>query len=281
MNYRLGLIGFPISHSLSPWIHNMFLKNADQQGTYKTFEIIPEEFESTLNDIRKEEELDGFNVTIPFKQKIIPYLDEIDQYASAVGAVNTVKNINGKWVGYNTDGLGYIQSLKEKFPQLFRNKGIRVALVGAGGAARGIYFALMTNGFRRIDVGNRTLEHAMDLNLLSTPETITNIISLHELEKVITDYDLIIQTTNVGMKPNSDSSILSFSKLRHSQVVSDIVYQPLKTQLLRQAEEKGASILCGHSMLIYQAKAAFEIWTGREVDNIKEMEKQLQNILEG
>src|SRR5690625_2467600 len=120
--YQLGLIGYPIKHSLSPWIHEQFLKKANLSGRYTLFEIGPNESFAQVMEELKRKELDGFNVTVPYKQTIIPYLDEIDTEAESIGAVNTVLNDNGRWIGYNTDGKGYLRALENKFPKLLADK---------------------------------------------------------------------------------------------------------------------------------------------------------------
>lgn len=280
MTYQLGLIGYPIKHSLSPWIHEQFLQKANLDGSYSIIEIDPSQnFAAQINDL-KNRKMDGFNVTVPYKQKIIPYLDEVNEDASKMGAVNTVVNRDGKWIGYNTDGIGYLRSLEGKFPNLFAEKNKRILLIGAGGAARGIYYALVTAGFHQIDIANRTAESAKEIATLKNKATSTKILSLSDAEQQIDAYDVIIQTTSVGMKPKQDMSILSLDKIKPTSIVSDIIYQPLRTKLLMQAQTKGASTHFGHTMLLYQAQYAFEIWTNKKVP-VDDMDDQLQLTLEG
>jgi shikimate dehydrogenase len=280
MNYRFALIGYPIKHSLSPWIHERFLQKARLQGTYMIREIgLEENFEKQVRHLM-DDRIDGFNVTVPYKKKIMSLLDEIDPLAQKIGAVNTVTNDNGKWVGYNTDGIGYVRSLESKFPNLIENLSQRILLIGAGGAARGIYSALDHKGFTTIDIANRTKERAVEIAELGGVSTNTNIISLQEAVKHLQDYDLVIQTTSVGMKPNQDAAILELEQVKPNGIVSDIVYQPLMTRMLRDAKQLGASIHFGHTMLLYQAQYAFEIWTGIKV-SIENMDDELQLILEG
>lgn len=278
--YQFGLIGYPIQHSLSPWIHKQFLEKANLKGTYSIIEFDPNEsFAVQINKL-KETKINGFNVTVPYKEKIIPYLDDIDTGAKRIGAVNTVLNKNGKWIGYNTDGIGYIRSLKSNFPNLFSNQMNRILIIGAGGASRGIYYSLIDAGFNLIDIANRTKESAIDIAKLKQPETNTTILSLEEAEKTVDLYDVIIQTTSVGMYPNADKSIISIDLIKENSIVSDIVYQPLLTNILKQAKSYGASIHFGHTMLLYQAQFAFEIWTNQHV-SIGNMENKMKVILEG
>ncbi|MGM8364648.1 shikimate dehydrogenase [Virgibacillus sp. W0181] len=280
MHYKLGLIGYPIQHSLSPWIHEQFFKIAKLSGSYRIMEIEPNaSFSEELEQMR-EEGINGFNVTVPYKEKIIPYLDKVDENAKLMGAVNTVVKENGAWIGYNTDGDGYVRSLESNFPQLFTDKTANVLLVGAGGAARGIYYALIKAGFSQIDIANRTKESAENIKQLNNGKINTCILTLKEAENMLSKYDVIIQTTSVGMKPHSDKSIIQLNNLKTGSIVSDIVYQPLQTEFLKQAQEHDASIHYGHTMLLFQAQAAFEIWTGTKAET-GTMDEELINILQG
>lgn len=280
MNYRFSLIGYPINHSLSPWIHGQFLMKADLQGNYTINEIEPSKYVENKIKTVMESGIHGFNVTVPYKQKIIPFLDEVDPLADKMGAVNTVANKNGTWIGYNTDGIGYVRSLESKYPELLLDKSQHVLLIGAGGAARGIYSALDHTGFTRIDITNRTKESANEIARLGSPQTTTKTLSLQEAENKLGDYGVIIQTTSVGMKPGVGQSIIKMDNLKSTSIVSDIIYQPLKTKFLMDAKASGASIHLGHTMLLYQAQYAFEIWTGKQVP-IDNMDNELQLILEG
>lgn len=278
--YQLGLIGYPIKHSLSPWIHEHFLKKTNLSGSYDIIEIsLEENFSERIQQLR-DQQIDGFNITVPYKQTIIPYLDELDANAKRIGAVNTVVLKDGKWIGYNTDGIGYVRSLEEAYPELFTNKSSRVLLLGAGGAARGIYDALTTSGFTYVDLANRTLSSAEEIAELKLPHTKTKTFTLQEAEARLAEYDVIIQTTSVGMKPHIDKMVISLDHLKPETIVSDIVYQPLETTFLKTAQAKGAKIHYGHTMLLYQAQYAFEIWTNQQVE-VGDMDEQLKSILEG
>lgn len=281
MTYQLGLIGYPIQHSLSPWIHGEFLDKANLQGNYKIMEIdINDSFTEKIEQI-KNEGIMGFNVTVPYKQTIISFLDELDDTAKQIGAVNTVVHQEGKWIGYNTDGIGYVRALEHAYPELFQNKSKKkVLILGAGGAARGIYHAVLTSGYMQIDIANRTKESAEKIALLNKNKAKTSILTLVEAEQRLANYDLIIQTTSVGMKPNTDQTIISLENVNPAAVVSDIVYQPIKTSFLQEAEQRGASIHFGHTMLLYQAQFAFEIWTKENVST-DQMDEELKKILEG
>ncbi|HEY4601305.1 MAG TPA: shikimate dehydrogenase [Cerasibacillus sp.] len=280
MYYRLGLIGHPVKQSLSPWIHSEFLKRSHLKGQYDLIDVHPEEaLENVLHHLQHEG-YHGFNVTVPYKEKIMNYLDIVDEHAHRVGAVNTVARRGGKWIGYNTDGIGYVRALEEKYPKFFLGAEKNVLLIGAGGAARGIYASLLTKPLQRIDLANRTLQHAENIKIMNETSIQTDILSLERARELCSTYDLIIQTTVVGMNPHENEMIMSFPVLRKEQIVSDIVYQPIMTKFLRDAKSKGAQIHLGHSMLLHQAQVAFEIWTDQLVE-LEKMDHQLEDILKG
>ncbi|WP_018931523.1 shikimate dehydrogenase [Gracilibacillus lacisalsi] len=278
MLYKLGLIGHPISHSLSPWIHKQFLDLAEVDGEYKLYEGDHEALPEVLKHL-KEIGIDGFNVTVPYKQVIVDYLDEIDKDAEILRAVNTVVNIDGKWKGYSTDGEGYVRSLKEPYPNLLNHE-TTVLLLGAGGAARGIYRALMGQGVDTIDIANRSHDKAKDLLSLRLGDVNSNVLSYQKAEEQLAKYDLIVQTTSVGMKPNVEDQVIQLDQINKDAVVSDIVYQPITTQLLHDASERGAHIHHGHAMLLYQGQLAFEKWTGNNLD-VAYLVDKLENKLRG
>lgn len=280
MMYHLGLIGYPIKHSLSPWIHEQLLKKAMLQGDYRLFELSLEQSFAKQAEHIKQQNVHGFNVTVPFKETIIPYLDNLSSEAQAIGAVNTVVNQNGRWIGYNTDGIGYLRALESQHPHVFMNKTNPVLIIGAGGAARGIYYALLSEGFRRIDIANRTIEKAYAIAALNTYNARTDCITLEQAEKRLEQYALIIQTTSVGMKPNNKATPLYLNQIKPRTIVSDIVYQPLETLFLKEAVKRQALVHYGHTMLLYQAQAAFEIWTNQRV-SIDNLDLKLQTRLEG
>ncbi|GAB2554681.1 shikimate dehydrogenase [Gracilibacillus alcaliphilus] len=278
MTYKLGLIGNPIGHSLSPWIHQHFLESADLDGEYKLYEGDFEALPQVIQRL-KDEQVDGFNITVPYKQVIIDFLDEMDEEAEILGAVNTVVQKNGKWKGYSTDGEGYVRSLADIFPNLLTSDA-SVLLLGAGGAARGIYRALMQKQVARLDIANRSLEKAEALLSLRIGNASTSVISFEEAEAQLAEYDLIVQTTSVGMKPHQDVQIIRLDNLRTGAVVSDIVYQPIMTKILQDAKSRGAQIHHGHAMLLYQGQLAFEKWTGKNLE-VSHLVDQLEKKLRG
>ncbi|MFP7493564.1 shikimate dehydrogenase [Terribacillus saccharophilus] len=271
---KLGLIGHPVEQSLSPWIHSQFMEQAGIEGEYNLYPIEPEAFDTKIKALMQSG-IDGFNITVPYKQRIIPFLDELDPDAEKIGAVNTAVRKNGKWIGYNTDGSGYVRAMEQVIPA---KDSLHILMLGAGGAARGIYRALVAQGFRYVDIANRTISKAEQLLQLQEPETVTEILSYREAEQQLSTYDVIIHTSSVGMSPNSDEQIISMTGLKSGAVVSDIVYKPIETKLLQSANQQKASIHHGHSMLLYQAQYAFEIWSGKQVtigDLLHRLEQRL------
>lgn len=280
MNYQFGLIGYPIKHSLSPWIHESFLKDNQLTGTYSIIEINPMDSFATEIEKLKASNLNGFNVTVPYKEKIIDYLDEIDDQAKHIGAVNTVMCKDGKWIGYNTDGIGYVRSLESKYPEISKSKDLNILLLGAGGAAKGIYYGLVDAGYRNISIANRTIEKAEAIIKQDTAGTNNQLLTIDQAAEDITTFDVIIQTTSVGMKPHAEQSIISFGTLKDNAIVSDIVYQPIVTTFLENAQKLNKRIHLGHTMLLYQAQFAFEIWTNAK-PVVGRMDEALQHKLEG
>ncbi len=249
---------------MSPFLHGMFLDQIEQHGTYELKELAPDTFDDQINALKQSDYL-GFNITIPYKVDIIPFLDAIDPQAQAIGAVNTVVIKDGHWTGYNTDGQGYVQSLKYHYPHLFQSSS-RLLVLGAGGASRGIVHALNNETCAAITISNRTVEKAAAILASLPPKKEYQAISFREAEATLEQYDAIINTTSLGMEPNVDTQAIHLDRLKQGTVVSDIVYKPFVTALLSEAQSKGASIHHGHEMLVYQAALAFNLWTGYDVD---------------
>ncbi|MBT2665553.1 shikimate dehydrogenase [Bacillus sp. ISL-4] len=254
-----GVMGDPIAHSMSPDIHNDAFEKENIDAVYHHFHVTKE----SLNDAVKGMKalgIEGFNITIPHKTSIIPFLDEVDELALAIGAVNTVVNKNGRFIGYNTDGKGFFKSLCDEISGDIKAK--KTLVIGAGGAARAIYFTLVKEGIKQVDIANRTKERAAQLVSDCPYDKVSNAFSIIEAEESLSQYDLIIQTTSSGMSPELDHSPLKVDQLKTGAIVSDIIYNPLQTKLLREAGEKGAKTQNGLGMFINQAALAFEIWTG-------------------
>lgn len=260
----LGLLGYPLKHTLSPLIHNSFLRHYGLNMVYLPFEVRPEEIKQAVGGL-KALSVRGFNVTIPYKERVISFLDEVSREVSFIGAVNTVVNNKGKYVGYNTDGRGFTRALTARGIKV-KNKNILI--LGAGGAAKGIAFQLVKEGVQKICISNRTPARAEKLaeNLADYSSSMyIDCIDFNEKEllKTVEDIDVIINTTSVGMHPHTKEAIVENPYFYHkNRVYCDIVYNPLKTRFLEYAEDAGAKTVNGLDMLLYQACYAFELWTG-------------------
>lgn len=254
-----GVMGDPIAHSMSPDIHNDAFEKENIEAVYHHFHVTKEGLNDAVKGM-KALGIEGFNITIPHKTSIIPFLDEVDELALAIGAVNTVVNKNGRFIGYNTDGKGFFKALCDEISGDIKAK--KTLVIGAGGAARAIYFTLVKEGVKQVDIANRTKERAAQLVSDCPYDKVSKALSIIEAEESLSQYDLIIQTTSSGMSPELDHSPLKVDQLKTGAIVSDIIYNPLQTKLLREAGEKGAETQNGLGMFINQAALAFEIWTG-------------------
>lgn len=268
-----GLIGCPVHHSLSPLMHNDAFQTLHIDAHYHAFHVEPHMLKEAVQGL-KALQCAGFNVTIPHKTAVMEYMDELDETAKQMGAVNTVVNERGKWVGHNTDGEGFVRALCEQMNvQLC---GARILLVGAGGAARGIYFALLQHHVSAIDVCNRTAGKAEAF----IKKEKSDVYSLEEGEERLAEYDIVINTTSVGMYPHVEAMPISLRNLKKDTIVSDIIYNPLMTKWLQEAKEKGARVQNGVGMFVYQGALAFEKWTGI-FPNTKRMEQLVIQKLGG
>jgi shikimate dehydrogenase len=259
------VIGDPIEHSLSPVMHNEAFRQAGIHGSYEKMRVTSDDLLSFIQYL-KESDYAGCNVTIPHKVAVIPFLDEIDKEAEKIGAVNTVVNKNGKLIGFNTDGTGFILGLKEKISRPISD--MNILLIGAGGAARSIAYALLKESPEKLFIANRSAERlnflVQDLN-----NNCIEPLSLKKAESELSRFDVLINTTNAGMHPNIETMPIQLTQLKNDAVVCDIVYNPLQTKWLYTAESKGAIIDNGISMLVMQGAMAFEKWTGTFPDTNK------------
>ncbi len=253
---KAGVIGYPIKHSKSPIIHGYWLDKYNIKGSYDKIEIHPDNFES---DIQKlvDDGYGGFNVTVPYKEKIISLCDEVDETAKNIGAVNTVIIKDKKLYGKNTDAYGFIQNIKQKTDYNFQGK--KVLVIGSGGASRAILYSLLNENVSGILLTNRTKEKAEILSQLDKNKI--KVIDWNEKENYLSDIDLLVNTTSLGMVGQHNLEI-DLNTLNESALVTDIVYTPLMTDLLIQAKNRGNDIVTGIGMLLHQARPAFESWTG-------------------
>jgi shikimate dehydrogenase len=259
----LGIIGHPISHSMSPVMHNIALSDLNLDYVYLAFDVLPKNLENALKGMRALN-IKGINITIPFKESVIPYLDIIDPLAQKIGAVNTIKLQDDVIYGKNTDAAGFKKSLNEA---QINPSGLDVLLLGSGGAARAISYTLIDN-INRLAIINRTKQNAEQLvsrlkkesNSPIFAKKLTNI----NLKNEINIADLLINATPVGMYPSQHDSIINPKMLHRDLTVIDLVYNPLETQLIKDAKIAGCITLNGLDMLINQGSLAFEWWTNKK-----------------
>jgi len=269
----IGLIGHPIKHSYSPFIQNYALELMNLECIYLPFDVPAENLKSAVNGVLSLG-LKGLNVTLPHKEKIIKYLDELSEEASIIGAVNTIVNDHGKLIGYNTDAHGILETL---LPYKDKISGTKVTVIGAGGSARAVIYTLLRH-FKpeELNIINRTQQRA---------DTLVNDFSLkmrydsfHTFElfppdnvETLSNSRLIINATTMGMFPDIEDTITDLEEsFNEEQTVFDLIYNPTKTKFLQMAEMQGAKVVGGLKMLISQAAKSFELWTGIEMpmDNI-------------
>ncbi|WP_256721623.1 shikimate dehydrogenase [Paenibacillus odorifer] len=259
-NILLGVMGDPIIQSKSPIMHEAALQALGIPGAYVPLHILPENLEDAVQAIRTLG-FRGVNVTIPHKVAVMAYVDLLDESAVAVGAVNTIVNNNGILTGYNTDGIGYVRSLKaEAISDL---SGTKIMVIGAGGAARGIVAALLQEKPSSILIANRSVDKAQDLAAECQSKGNVVGISMNEVAEMLYGVDVLINTTSVGMYPHMDETPIDPELLRAGMVVSDLIYNPLRTRLLLEGLERGCTIHGGLGMFVYQGAYALEYWTGQ------------------
>ncbi|CAM3119546.1 shikimate dehydrogenase [Sporolactobacillus spathodeae] len=277
----IALLATPIGHSISPRMHNLSLKKLGLNAAYMAFEVGSEQLEDVIKGFRALA-IRGWNVSMPNKKKIIPYLDELSPAAKFAGAVNTVVNENGRLIGHNTDGLGYVHGLKETGVGI---NGKKMTLLGAGGAATAIAIQAALDGLAEISIFNHegpSLANAeRNTRIINDEMTGTScqahFYSLEDTERLkeeIRTSDILTNATNVGMRPLEGQSLIPDSSwLRSELVVSDVIYMPRKTKLLELAEEAGCKkISNGLNMVLFQGAEAFKIWFGQAmpIDFVKE-----------
>lgn len=268
-HFHLGLIGYPLGHSLSPKIHTAALKACGLEGSYSLFPIHPDDKDG-LKDLLarvRAGELHGLNVTIPHKQNVIEFMDDLMPTAEAIGAVNTIHLREGKLIGDNTDAAGFLADLKKNMaespsPKMGEGLGVReksALVLGAGGSARAVVYALLTDGWD-VTVSARRIEQAQELvsQFKNADAAELNVKTFQ-----LSNFQLIINTTPLGMTPNIDQSPLPENlSLPLNAFVYDLIYNPRETKFVRGARVQGLRATTGLGMLIEQAALSFEVWTG-------------------
>ena len=264
MKQNIALFGYPLSHSISPAFQQAALDSLSIEASYTARPTPPEGLASEVERLRDDDHL-GANVTIPHKERVRECLDGLDSWAETVGAVNTIVKDDGRLVGHNTDGYGFLRSLAERGG--FDPKGKSALVLGAGGAARAAVFALADRGAGTVLIANRTVERgdalAADVRGRS-PDA--DSIPLGEARAAARRVDLIVNSTSIGMEPGANAGLspLDSADINPHALVYDMVYTPQQTPLMEAARRAGAKVLGGLWMLVYQGAAAFEMWTSRE-----------------
>ena len=271
-----AVVANPIKHSISPFIHNSAFEATNTNGVYLAWEVDAAELAETVANIRRYQ-MYGINLSMPYKEQVIPYLDQLSEEACLIGAVNTVVNREGTLIGYNTDGKGFFKSLPS-----FKISRKRLVLLGAGGAAKAILAQAILDGVSQVSVFVRSASIEKTRPYLEKLQNETGfkadlfaLEDVSELQARISDSDLLVNATSVGMDGVSlpiPASVLLPEKL----LVADVIYQPFETPFLKWARNQGNQSINGLGMLLYQAAEAFELWTGKEMptDQIWELLKQ-------
>ncbi len=268
---RLGcLLGTPVAHSISPAMYNESFRLLGLDFVYLCFDTKNADLENLVRSLR-EMNVFGFNLTMPDKERIIPYLDELSPAARMIGAVNTVTNEDGRLIGHNTDGIGYLRSLQDAG---YDPGSGEMTLLGAGGAASSIAVQAALDGVPALHIANRrgrSWKNALRLAEIINRETScrADVVDLEEgdaLKRCIQASSLLTNATSMGMAPNTELTPVKDTSCFHpGLLVSDIIYNPRRTRLMEEAEAAGCATANGLYMLLYQGEAAFRIWTGQEM----------------
>ncbi|MBI2854874.1 MAG: shikimate dehydrogenase [Chloroflexi bacterium] len=271
MKQYLAIIGYPLRHSISPDFQQAALDSYGLDMEYQAWETNPSQLAAAIGELRYPRNL-GANVTIPFKEEVLPMLDQVDEMADEIGAVNTIAKCDGMLTGYNTDAAGFLRALSEDREFDAREKA--AVVLGAGGVARAVCHSLLNAGISRLTLANRSVTRAEEL-----AEALQDIIARKALQveidavaldvsanSALSDCDLIVNCTPLGMKHGGQEkkSPLQADQIPAHALVYDVVYNPEVTPLLKEAARAGARTLSGLPMLVYQGAAAFELWTGKE-----------------
>jgi shikimate dehydrogenase len=285
MTQHIGLIGYPLKHSLSPEFQQAALDCCHLDIRYESWETEADKLPSVINQLRQAQNL-GANVTVPYKEKVLHFMDEVDNLASMIGAVNTIVNQKGRLIGFNTDVEGFLRGLCDdaKFEPVSK----RTLILGAGGAARAVSFALLRGKVSYLAIANRTLARAEILAASLTKYSVAKGMQVElfavpwqktKIREIASHCQLIVNCTTMGMRHSAleGQSPLPATSIPEGALVYDLVYNPFETPLLKIAKEAGADILGGLPMLVYQGAASFKLWTGREapVDIMFKIAKQV------
>ncbi len=256
-----GLIGYPVTHSFSACMHNAAFQHLKINAEYRLFELEAQELKDFLKSL-SQKNIYGLNVTVPYKEKVIPFLNNVSAEAKLIGAVNTIRSVGGTLDGFNTDGEGFLKHLTTDLK--FDPQGKTIALIGAGGAARAVAVYLSKNRAGKIaiyDIDKNKLSALLaHLKLNFNNIEFIEAGSIEELD--IKNSGLLINATPIGMKQN-DPCLAAAEFMHQGLLVYDLIYNPPETQLLKVAKESGAKVSNGLGMLLYQGALSFQIWTGK------------------
>ena len=264
MTNTVGIIGYPLGHSISPAFQQAAFDFYGMDARYVAWETPPEDLARRIASLQATDIL-GAGVTVPHKEAVLPYMGRLGEAAQRTGAVNTIINRDGILEGHNTDGAGFLKGLKDDGD--FDPTGKRALLLGAGGAARAVAYALVGAGVASLAIANRTAERAHRLVELVGAGTTSEVVALaNDALRGQEGWDLIVNCTTLGMRHGTaeDKSPLPADLIPSRALVYDLVYNPQETPLLRDARKAGARTLGGLPMLVYQGAEAFQLWTGRE-----------------
>lgn len=271
-----GLIGYPVKHSLSPAMHNAAFKALGIPAEYRLFPIKPQDLSDFFGSLAAQN-IYGLNVTIPYKEKVVSFLDKFSHEAKLIGAVNTIKRQKDKLFGFNTDAEGFLRHLKGDLK--FNPKAKSIAILGAGGASRAISVSLSKLRPKRIAIYDIDLSKGVSLiNYLKSNFKYTEFVLANSIQDLdILKADMLINATGQGMK-DSDPLPVEPQLLHKNLLVYDLIYNPKETRLLKVAREKGAKVANGLYMLLYQGTRSFEVWTAKKAPE-KIMKKALLGAL--
>jgi len=272
-----GVIGNPIEHTLSPTMHNAAFNHLKLDFAFLAFRVKAAALEDAMRGMRGLG-IRGLNVTMPHKNAVIKYLDEVDPTVKFLGSANTILNDDGRLLGFNTDGVGALKALRENGVEL---DGKKLLLLGAGGAAKAIAFSLAKE-VGELVILNRASEKAKELaealSQVYGKKVVGEALSPSVIQKNLQDADILINATSVGMHPHVSQSLVAPQWLKPDLTVMEIVYNPVETKLAKHAKAAGAHVISGVEMLLYQGAASFELWTGRSAP-IEVMRKAALNKL--
>lgn len=271
---KLGVLGFPLSHTLSPIIHNYWLGRHDLKGFYNTVEINPSDLEAFFRDDIFQ--YDGMNVTIPHKLDVFDFMDEIHESAKIIGAINCISiKQESRLLGSNTDADGFMSGLLASIPNIKFDK-CNAMVIGAGGASRAVVYSLILKSVKKITITNRSVNRLMTINKAFHGNL--NTIKWEEKDKELSQADIIINCTSLGMLGN-DNLEIDVNVFRSNAIIIDLVYNPIQTDLIKNASERGLRTLNGLPMLLHQAALSWKIWFDIMPDITSELIEIVENKL--